>query len=528
MAFLVVAGPVGSVYALEQKLDSKTEDYYARIGVTFYDPNGSQARNFCTSGPGDCYISGNTFEEKIWSGLRHVGFNPMQTAAIMGNILHEGGSPTRQEQAYITARDRGCKTQENQEYDIYLDSTNGAHHAACMQSIFSGYPAGSGVAGIGLGFVQWTYHGRRLGYLNAMEQAGLLEYFEGDAYKTYGSMSDDQLRSSIPEDDYLALWCVALKYIYTEMTTAYTDFFTKTTLDDMTEYVAYPYEGCQGCANGTQRTSRINTAQRIYDMYENHEFDSVEEGDSTNSPANRNTDSSSSNEGGDSSDQSGGSSNGSGGSSNQSSASSIQRSGDCSVPYNITTPEDITKVARQFIVDTNSMYGTSYPLPTTDGFNGEYKLWQTPNAHESPSIRVDVRNDWISRGIIPAQQGLAGCWKASDCGQCTALSGWFVIAMTDYIYNIHGTGNGDMVVAGIVANNEDVQVSDTPVPFSVFSVPGPHTGLVLGDFGDGTVYLLENNMHNGKLQANRRAMGSGYTYAVIPPEKINMSHMGQE
>ena len=45
MAFLVVAGPVGSVYAL----DSKTEDYYAKIGVTFYDPQ---------SNAGSCYSGG--------------------------------------------------------------------------------------------------------------------------------------------------------------------------------------------------------------------------------------------------------------------------------------------------------------------------------------------------------------------------------------------------------------------------------------------------------------------------------------
>jgi hypothetical protein len=67
----------------------------------------------------------------------------------------------------------GCRTQEGREYDIYLDKTpegGKAHHGSCIELYSKTYKGGGDVGGIGLGFVQWTSHNRRLGYLKMMEE----------------------------------------------------------------------------------------------------------------------------------------------------------------------------------------------------------------------------------------------------------------------------------------------------------------------------------------------------------------------
>ena len=92
--------PLQSVLALTEA----QRDQFAANNILFYDPEGSAANSYCISSNADCGIMGTTRDEKLWSGLRHVGFDPEQTAALMGNILNEGGTPTTQEYAYIYAR----------------------------------------------------------------------------------------------------------------------------------------------------------------------------------------------------------------------------------------------------------------------------------------------------------------------------------------------------------------------------------------------------------------------------------------
>ena len=197
-------------------MDIKTIEDYSLNKIYFILPEGE---NSCTVS-GDCYIAGDTWDERMWSALRHVGFTPEQTAGLIGNIVHEGGTPTTQEYVYIDARDKGCTTAEGKPYDIHTDfASDGVHHGSC---IGGSYGAGSEVVGIGLGPVQWTSHGRREGYLEKMAELGLSKYFEDDAYKKYGKLSDEQLKAKIQEEtgsdsEYWALWCAAIKFIWTEM-----------------------------------------------------------------------------------------------------------------------------------------------------------------------------------------------------------------------------------------------------------------------------------------------------------------------
>lgn len=522
MAFLTAVLPVASTYAAMSQTDL---DEFANIGVYFYERGGS-ARNFCNISGGDCYITGDTRDEKLWSGLRHSGFTPEQTAAIMGNIYHEGGSPVRQEQSYIDARKAGCKTREDEDYDIYKDETDGQHHGNCMQRYQSAYSPGEGVAGIGLGFIQWTSHSRRMGYLQLVESMGLIKYFEGDAYLTYGQMSDAELKNSIPEEDYWALWCAALQYIYKELMEGRwaSDFAAKSSSGDvgaMAGYVAKSYEVCSKCGEGeSSYNARVEDAKKIYERYEAGEFDAIENGTAT--PAQQKTDSETKTDDvdGEKKDEGG---------SNQSGAASIQRSDSCSIPYNVIDGEDALKIAQQFIVDTNAMYGKNYILPEGP-VEVKYTLFQTPN--DDSDVTAIGRQDFISRGIIEEGDSTACCWGGCNCGQCTALSGWFTATMTGYLYN---GGHGGRVVAKLKEKNPDIEILSEPEPFSVFSEgsgsSSGHTGIVVGDYGDGTYLTIENNISTNKLRIMRRTKaGFEAKNAVFARmiDKIKIKHIGEQ
>lgn len=260
-------------------LDASTLYEYALNQIFFFNPEG--ANNYCTSG-GDCYISGDTWDERMWSALRHVGFTPEQTAGLIGNIVHEGGTPTTQEYVYNSARNSGCTTAEGKPYDIHTDfASDRVHHGSC---IGGSYSAGSEVVGIGLGPVQWSSHGRREGYLAKMAELGLSKYFEGDAYKKYGSLSDEQLREKIKsetgsENDYWALWCAAIKFIWTEMQGDYKGFFNNSTAAEYGAWASASYEICGQCmAGGSQYNARVKSAEDYWQKYKSGQFAAVENG----------------------------------------------------------------------------------------------------------------------------------------------------------------------------------------------------------------------------------------------------------
>lgn len=504
-SLLFVALPSAQVFAL-------TEDEYKIYSdnhIYFYDALARYGGggNFCAKG-GDCYIVGETKDEKLWSALRHVGFTPEQTAAIIGNIMNEGSTPTRQEGAYNTARDRGCLTKEGKPYDIWLDGTNGMHHASCMQNIYSKYYDGREVNGIGLGFIQWTSHGRRLNYLAKMEELGLLKYFEGDAYKTYGRYNDEQLKQAIisetgSEDDYWALWCAAIKMIYDELnSSAYSSFFKETTVSGLAGNAANRYEGCAECKPGqTSYIKRVSDAEDFYSRYEAGEFNDIEnalEGASANSAV-----------------------------------VTVGSSGTCAVPNNVTSVSDALKLINQFIADTNYLYGTNYSYLE----NAEVGvLLGTPRDDSYVLARQSVVAGWVGNGMIKQNDKTSGCWGGTYCGQCTAFSGWFTTMMTDYIYN---GGNGINVVSNLTAANNDIQVTDYPVPFSVFSQASGsaagHTGVVVGDFGDGTYLTIENNMGPAgptkhSIEIRKRTLedfvSRNATFALMQ-DKIKIQHLGE-
>ena len=658
--------PLQSVLALTEA----QRNQFAANNILFYDPEGSAANSYCISSNADCGIMGTTRDEKLWSGLRHVGFDPEQTAALMGNILNEGGTPTTQEYAYIYARNDGCKTQEGNDYTIW--TYNNEHHASCMSRYYKNYTAGSEVAGIGLGFVQWTSKDRREGYLGIMRNLGLLKYFEGDAYKTYGSLTDDQLLTLITEQtgsdaEYWALWCAAIQFIKTEMDGDYNAFYSKQGVEEIAGWVAASYEVCNGCGVGqSSYNQRIQDAIAIYNRYLAGDFDAIENATPTASSAEDGSNitiiGDSITEGAKSdilallpnadihsqtskSFSSGNNSNPSG----MAIAQELKESGELrpqvvfalgtnnisgigndninklvndiigpghniyfltnyddaepskyatnntqlisaaatynnvylidwksiveeakknnpSTTYirdetssagyavhptaegnklfaqaivdgvtgatsssynceNISDPNQAISYLQQFIIDTNELYDRNYTIPqdVQVGVNTH-----TPGSDESVSANSNVLSDWLDKGLITASDATGGCWGATYCGQCTALSGWFVTMMTDYYYN---NGNGKEVVSNLLIKNPDLTASQTPTPFSIFSENGSsaagHTGVVLGTLGNGAYLTIENNQGYHDLMVKKRENFVAKNAVFVDvSSKIKLNHLG--
>lgn len=264
------------------KLPTGREDEFGENNIVFYDPSNTGKKRNCNSVVGTCSISGNTKDEKLWSGIRGYGFTPEQTAALMGNFAHEGGTPTTQEGSYNSARNIGCRTQQGNPYTIY--TYDNETHSECMEKIYSNYYAGKKITGIGLGFAQWSAKGRREGYLKKMDELGLKStYFENDAYNQYGSLSDDQLKAKIEEKtgsdkDYWSLWCAAIGWVNAELHSGkYEAFFNGNDPGELAGYIASVYEVCSSCGKGQPSyNARVESAKKIYQKYQNGDFKSID------------------------------------------------------------------------------------------------------------------------------------------------------------------------------------------------------------------------------------------------------------
>lgn len=281
LVVILALTPSGLVYAALP--NESTLDEYNANGIYYYNPSGAQ--DYCGSASVDCGIMGDTADEKLWSGLRHVGFTPEQTAAVMGNIHNEGGHPARQEDAYNIARNKGCTLANGEPYTIW---NYGGTHTSCMGSIPGGYGTGSPYAGVGVGIVGWTVESRKGPYLELMKQAGLIKYFDDDAYKTFGWAYTDQdfhdlvVEASGSDADYWAMWCIAFKHVWNEFNDGYKNFFNMTSVAEMAGYMASKYEVCRYCeVGGSEYNERIADAENVYRRYQSGEFDAVEDGTAT-------------------------------------------------------------------------------------------------------------------------------------------------------------------------------------------------------------------------------------------------------
>jgi surface antigen len=147
-------------------------------------------------------------------------------------------------------------------------------------------------------------------------------------------------------------------------------------------------------------------------------------------------------------------------------------SGSCSTGQlgGVSSVDEAIPWAMKFVSDTTAKY--------------------SPGGHDINKIKKDDALELHFTNDGAVGNG-GGCWGATYCGQCTALSGWFVTNETKYTF---GNGSGGEVVGNLKAKG--VPTGNEPKPFSVFSYDtgsNGHTGVVLGVQADGTVITIENN-----------------------------------
>lgn len=154
----------------------------------------------------------------------------------------------------------------------------------------------------------------------------------------------------------------------------------------------------------------------------------------------------------------------------------------------VSSVEDAIPWAQKYVQDTIATYNPGGSHGPLDSSSGAYKFVYT------------------FHHVRPAAGGY--CWKATDCGQCVAMSGWFALKQTTDGFFLNANGRG------IVQNykNRGLPTGTEPRPFSIFSaVYGQygHTGVVLGVLDNGDVITAEVNwMSTGNVliwQGNMKA-----------------------
>lgn len=136
----------------------------------------------------------------------------------------------------------------------------------------------------------------------------------------------------------------------------------------------------------------------------------------------------------------------------------------------VKTLQDAIPWAKKYVADTKTEYQGTLNVNGTERNDGTNPIYVYLFGHGSGSY----------------------CWNAADCGQCVALSGWFVRKQTtdkEFLYQDGGYIVDRYENAGLPTGRE-------PRPFSVFSAKSSsagHTGVVLGVLENGDVITAEAN-----------------------------------
>lgn len=151
------------------------------------------------------------------------------------------------------------------------------------------------------------------------------------------------------------------------------------------------------------------------------------------------------------------------------------------------TPEGMKQawqIAEQFVNDVNKKYGKNYKDISNYSL-GYYR----------------------SSGTLGKSADSFGCFGASRCGQCYALSAWFLDKYTtEHIGTT--TGSGDGVVAYL--KKQGVPTGNEAKVYSIFSYgravdgKGAHTGIVVGIDGDYAITVENNFNYSGTLYIKKR------------------------
>lgn len=230
-----------STFALPKKdvlLPSNTLEDYGLNNVLFYESECVPTDNFM--------VCGENAKEKYWSVISQY-FDEIHTAAIMGNLAHEGVfSPTRWQKTM-------------------LDSANKLTH-----SWASLYNCGSGNCPGGVGAFQITYRlGQYLQFIDTKETS-LLAYFQkSDEY----SLPGDELLEEIDEEDYDKLVQLEVEFVLSILRNS-DEFKATTTIEDATDWWTKSFENCANCCGAADADQsceslepRRASAKKIYEEF---------------------------------------------------------------------------------------------------------------------------------------------------------------------------------------------------------------------------------------------------------------------
>ena len=222
-------------------LTKEEETIFSQNQIVFYEPCSDAGGSDSLSG--EVTISGNTAEEKVWSGLRSF-LTAEQAAGVMGNIKYEDGN-------YGPVRREGGKSG-----DIWNSGTQ-----------------------MGMGLVQWSF-GRRVKLLNYVksQDAEMIIYFEDE---TLGSMSGDDFIDKYGHKTANRLYQLELQYLKRELDTvpSYHGIYNQRTVTSAADFFLEHVEIPANIAG--QRPLRRATAQEMYDKYGSKTFTSNGESSST-------------------------------------------------------------------------------------------------------------------------------------------------------------------------------------------------------------------------------------------------------
>lgn len=234
VAFLMVAIPITSVYAI----DESTLDRYAQSNILFYDPAGGA----CAGGSyldGPIVLSGDTPEEKIWTGLTSF-MTPEQAAGVMGNMKSESGFNPAQHEISMMRDNPG----------FALDQNEGVSY--------------------GLGLIQWSF-GRRIGMYTYVKESNesLVVYFNNPKQYSPDYWSGSQFIAAAGVDAFDALVSLELQYLKDELQniSEYSGIFNTTTVEEATEYFLAKVERPKN-PDLEHHPERLTQAKAFYEQFD--------------------------------------------------------------------------------------------------------------------------------------------------------------------------------------------------------------------------------------------------------------------
>ncbi len=236
MMFGTIVG-IGSVSA-KPDLSPENEEMFSQNNIFGYEPCNSDTSSQALDS--EISISGDTAEEKVWSGLASF-LSSEQAAGIMGNIAQEDGNynPLRRE--------------VGQSGKLYDESVQ-----------------------MGIGLVQWSFE-RRVDLLNYVKgrDASLTQYFEDDSL---AQMSGDELIKKLGDSIVNKIYQVEIEYLKSDIDKSYKGYYEQTVPEDAAVWFEVNFERA-GVPNIEYRKTKAREAYEKYAISDDESDDDEDDSD---------------------------------------------------------------------------------------------------------------------------------------------------------------------------------------------------------------------------------------------------------